>query len=157
MSNGNKDTIRNNLMVEKKFTVQLGGFTFKGFIDRVDLIPGTNDVEIIDYKSGKNEPGTDERSKQLLLYARGFEHSYPQYKVVRLTLELLGLPAPKTFELKDGKFEAVNSRADGIDGSAIENMIETAKKIAYDYEHGFKKTTDERECGDCGYRLYCGE
>ncbi|HWR26581.1 MAG TPA: PD-(D/E)XK nuclease family protein [candidate division Zixibacteria bacterium] len=46
------------------FTVPLGGFNFKGFIDRIDLIPGTKDeVEIIDYKAGKYEPGPDERSR----------------------------------------------------------------------------------------------
>ena len=46
-----------------------------------------------------------ERSRQLLLYARGIEHIYPKYKVKRLTLEQLSLPNPKTFELIDGKFE----------------------------------------------------
>jgi len=81
----NKDIIANNLMVEQRFTVPLGGFNFKGFIDRVDLIPGTKDeVEIIDYKAGKYEPGPVERSRQLLLYARGIEHVYPKYKVKRL-------------------------------------------------------------------------
>ncbi len=50
-------------MVEQRFTVPLGGFNFKGFIDRVDLIPGTKDeVEIIDYKAGKYEPKPIETS-----------------------------------------------------------------------------------------------
>ncbi|MCK4459324.1 MAG: ATP-dependent helicase, partial [Methanosarcinales archaeon] len=85
----NMDSIRSNLMVEQKFTVPLGGHLFKGFIDRVDLIPGTdNEVEIIDYKTG-GEPGPGERSRQLLLYARGFKHLYPEYTVRRLSLELL--------------------------------------------------------------------
>ena len=61
-------------MVEQKFTVPLGGHLFKGFIDWVDLISGTdNEVEIIDYKTG-GEPGPGERSRQLLLYAHGFKH-----------------------------------------------------------------------------------
>jgi hypothetical protein len=39
--------------------VPLGGHLFKGFIDRVDLIPGTeNEVEIIDYKTGGNRDRT---------------------------------------------------------------------------------------------------
>ena len=64
----NKNRIANNLMVEQRFAVPLGGFTFKGFIDRVDLMPGTkNEIEIIDYKTGKSEPGPDARSKQLAL------------------------------------------------------------------------------------------
>ncbi len=155
----NKNRIANNLMVEQRFAVPLGGFTFKGFIDRVDLIQGTkNEIEIIDYKTGKSEPGPDERSKQLLLYARGIEHVYPQYKVKRLTLEQLALPNPRTFELNGGKFESArSSRMEGLDGSAIDDMIEIAKKIAHDYEHGFGRTKDEKACGECGYRLYCGE
>jgi DNA helicase-2/ATP-dependent DNA helicase PcrA len=146
-------------MVEQRFAVPLGGFTFKGFIDRVDMIQGTkNEIEIIDYKTGKSEPGPDERSKQLLLYARGIEHVYPQYKVKRLTLEQLGLPNPRTFELIDGKFESAGgSRMEGLDENAVEDMIEIAKMIARDYEHGFERTKDEKVCGECGYRLYCGE
>ncbi len=155
----NKNKIVNNLMVEQRFTVPLGGFNFKGFIDRVDLIPGTkNELEIIDYKTGKSEPGPDERSRQLLLYARGLLHIHPQYKVKRLTLEQLALPNPRTFELIDGKFESAgNSRIGALDGNAIEDMIKIAKKIAYDYEHGFGRTKDEKACGECGFRLYCGD
>ncbi|MCZ7372242.1 MAG: ATP-dependent DNA helicase [Candidatus Methanoperedens sp.] len=155
----NKDTIANNLMVEQRFTVPLGGLDFKGFIDRVDLIPGTKDeVEIIDYKAGKYEPGPVERSRQLLLYARGIEHVYPKYKVKRLTLELLARPNPRTFELTCGKYEcAGSSRMEGLDENAIEDMIEIAKSIAHDYEHGFERTKDEKACEECGYRLYCGD
>lgn len=44
----NRDTINNNLMVEKNFTVPLGEYQFKGFIDRIDLIPDRErKVEII--------------------------------------------------------------------------------------------------------------
>jgi superfamily I DNA/RNA helicase len=114
--------------------------------------------ELIDYKTGKSEPGPDERSKQLLLYARGIEHVYPQYKVKRLTLEQLGLPNPRAFELKGGKFESTgSSRMEGLDEDAIEDMIEIAKKIAHDYECGFGRTKDEKVCEECGYRLYCGD
>ncbi len=45
----------------------------------------------------------------------------------------------------------------GLDGKAIDDMIEIAKRIAHDYEHGFERTKDEKVCEDCGYRLYCGE
>jgi hypothetical protein len=38
-------------------------------------------------------------------------------------------------ELKDGTFENEGiSRMDGLDGNAIDDMIEIAKKIAFDYE-----------------------
>lgn len=49
----NREHIRSNPLVEQKFTVPLGGHLFKGFIDRVDLIPwADNKVAIIDYKTG---------------------------------------------------------------------------------------------------------
>jgi len=155
----NKNTIANNLMVEQRFAIMLGGFTFKGFIDRVDLVPGTkNEVEIIDYKTGKYEVKPDERGRQLLLYARGIEHVYPQYKVKRLTLEHLALPNPRTFEMIDGKYEcAGSSRIGALEECAIEDMIEIARSIAHDYEHGFERTKDEKVCEECGYRLYCGD
>ena len=99
-----------------------------------------------------------ERSRQLLLYAHGIEHIYPKYKVKRLTLEQLGLPNPRTFELIDGKFESAGgSRMEGLDEDAVEDMIEIVKMIAHDYEHGFERTKDEKICGECGYGLYCGE
>jgi len=86
------------------------------------------------------------------------EHVYPQYKVKKLTLERLVLPNPKTFELMDGKFESAgSSRMEGLDGKAVEGMIEIAKKISFDYEHGFERTKDEKACEGCGYGLYCGE
>jgi DNA helicase II / ATP-dependent DNA helicase PcrA len=154
----NKNRIANNLMVEQRFAVMLGGFTFKGFIDRVDLIPGTrNEIEIIDYKTGKYEVGPHERERQLLLYARGIEHAYPQYKVKRLTLEHLALPNPRTFEMLDGKYECKGSRIGALDESAIEDMIGIARKIAHDYEYGFERPKDEKVCEECGYRLYCGD
>jgi DNA helicase-2/ATP-dependent DNA helicase PcrA len=119
-------------MVEQRFTVPPGGFIFKGFIDRVDIIPGTKDeVEIIDYKAGKYEPGPVEGGRQLLLYACGIEHVYPKYRVKRLTLELLARPNPRTFELTCVRYEcAGSSRMEGL---------------------------DEKVCGECGYGLYCGD
>ena len=125
----------------------------------MDLIPGTKyEVEIIDYKAGKYEPGPDERSRQLLLYARGIEHVYPKYKVKRLTLELLARPNPRTFELTGCRYEcAGSSRMEGLDEDAIDDMIEIAKSIAHDYEHGFERTKDEKVCGECGFKLYCGD
>lgn len=52
---------------------------------------------------------------------------------------------------------AGSSRMEGLDGNAIDDMIEIAKKIAHDYEHRFERTKDEKACGECGYRLYCGD
>jgi len=150
----NMDRIRSNLMVEQKFTVPLGGHLFKGFIDRVDLIPGAdNEVAIIDYKTG-GEPGPGERSRQLLLYAHGFKHLYPEYTVRRLSLELLSKPKPRVYEL-DGA-EYVSPGVAPLDAGVLEEMVDTAESILRDYRHGFERVDDVGECEGCGYRLYCG-
>jgi len=153
----NKDRISNNFMVEKSFTVPIDGFAFKGKIDRVDLLnPATKEVEIIDYKTGKSDVSPEDRSKQLLLYARGFEHMYPEYRVKRLTLDMLEKEKPLSFELDgDGEFKVIDSRAKGLDSEAINSMVETARRIAYDYEYGFKEVNDSEICRECGFRLYC--
>ena len=163
----NKDSIPNNLMVEKRFSVQLGDHVFTGFIDRVDLVPGdgngNNDnyddgndndsrVEIIDYKTGK-EPDPAERSRQLLLYAEGFKHLYPEYTVQRLTLELLSQQKPRVYELQDGEY--VSSRVKPLDAGVISEMEEIAQRIIHDYGFGFERSSDDKQCKTCGYRLYC--
>ena len=128
-------------MVERKFTVPLGGHLFKGFIDRVDLIPGTDkEVEIIDYKTG-GEPGPDERSRQLLLYVHGFKHRYPEYTVRRLSLELLSKPKPRVYEL-DGA-EYASSGVAPLDANVLAEMVDTAECILHDYRHGFEMVDDE--------------
>ena len=150
----NKDSIQNNMMVEKRFTVLLGDHQFKGFIDRVDLIPGSdNKVEIIDYKTG-NEPGPVERSRQLLLYAHGFEHMYPGYKVKKLRLELLAKEKPRVYELDGEEYTA--SRVKPLDNDALPDMMEAADSILHDYRHGFDRINDDSVCKRCGYNLYCG-
>lgn len=150
----NMGKIDNNLMVEMKFTVPLGDYQFKGFIDRIDLIPGTEqEVEIIDYKTG-NEPSPDERSRQLLLYAHGFRHLYPEYTVRRLKLELLSKEKPRVYELDGDEYKGDN-RVDPLDNNALSEMKKTAGCIIHDHRFGFKKVEDEGECRNCGYRLYC--
>jgi DNA helicase-2/ATP-dependent DNA helicase PcrA len=153
----NKDRISNNLMVEQWFTVPIDGFVFKGKIDRVDLLNAvTREVEIIDYKAGKSDVNPEDRSRQLLLYAKGFEHMYPEYRVKRLTLDMLAKEKPLSFELDgNGEYKGIESRIKPLDRGAISAMIETARNISLDYESGFKETEDPESCKECGFRLYC--
>lgn len=153
----NKDRISNNLKVEERFSVPIGGFVFKGKIDRIDLLdPYTKEVEIIDYKTGKYDVSPEDRSRQLLLYAQGFEQMYPGYRAKRLTLDMLAMEKPRSFELQeDGEYRSNEGRVNPLDRGAITSVVETARNIAHDYEHGFGKTEDSDNCKECGFRLYC--
>ncbi|TAH64172.1 MAG: ATP-dependent helicase, partial [Methanosarcina mazei] len=153
----NKDRISNNLMVEQWFSVPIDGFVFKGIIDRIDLLdPSKKEVEIIDYKTGKYDVSPEDRSRQLLLYAKGFEHMYPGYTAKKLTLDMLALEKPRSFELQeDGEYRGTEGRVSPLDRGTIDSMVETAQRIAHDYEHGFEGTEDPEICKECGFRLYC--
>jgi DNA helicase-2/ATP-dependent DNA helicase PcrA len=159
----NKNTLSRSALVEQKFSFGLEGFQFTGKIDRIDLLNSANEVEIIDYKTG-GEPGPAEREGQLSLYVMALEHD-PALKAKGLvpkavTLELLEQEKPRTFELNgDRVMVCVGGRCQPIDIEAARaSLLETARKIAYDYEHGFPTL---EECGNvgytgsCPYRLYC--
>ncbi|TFH40514.1 MAG: hypothetical protein E4G94_09475, partial [ANME-2 cluster archaeon] len=112
-----------------------------------------NEVEIIDYKTGQ-EPGKEERAKQLLLYAHGFKHLHPEYIVRRLTLEMLALQKPRVFELNGDDY--VSPRVEPLDNKVLDGMIETADSILHDHRYGFGRVDNDNQCKKCGYRLYCG-
>ncbi|MDF1534666.1 MAG: hypothetical protein P1P69_09235, partial [Methanosarcinaceae archaeon] len=78
------------------------------------------------------------------------------YVVRKLTLDMLARDKPRVYELQDdGNY--TGERVKPLNLDVIEEMAETARSIAHDYEHGFKRVGDESVCGDCGFRLYCGE
>jgi CRISPR/Cas system-associated exonuclease Cas4 (RecB family) len=63
----------------------------------------------------------------------------------------------KAFELKieDGEAKS-NGRETGFSLNEVkELLINTAKKIAFDYEHEFYPTDNENNCRFCGYKFYC--
>jgi len=72
-----KDDLPNVLMVEKKFSIDLGdGITLIGYIDRVDKNPDGS-LRIVDYKTSKKTYKVD-KNIQLDLYAIGVKESLGQ-------------------------------------------------------------------------------
>ncbi|MFC1687995.1 RecB family exonuclease [Patescibacteria group bacterium] len=68
-----KDSLHAPKFLEQPFNIKIGEYTLKGVIDRVDVIKkgkGGDDVEIIDYKTGKvPKSRKDVDLEQLILYA----------------------------------------------------------------------------------------
>lgn len=153
-----RDTIHRNASTEYRFTFELDGFYFKGSIDRVDLLDGSGDAEIIDYKTGK-EPSAEDRERQITMYMLALRRDpvLREKGLVpkRATLELLEEEKPRTYELsEDGTvLTAVGSKVRPIEIEKVRQwFILTARKIAHDYEHGFDVLED---CGQAGYTGYC--
>ena len=53
------------------------------------------------------------------------------------------------------KRESVGALCGFVLSDVNAELIETAKKVAYDYEHEFLPTEDESNCRFCGYKFYC--
>jgi DNA helicase-2/ATP-dependent DNA helicase PcrA len=151
-------------MTEQAFSFELGGFMFSGKIDRVDVLNGNVEVEIIDYKTGR-EPSKEDRESQLLLYKLAFEHDSALkamgYKPMNLTLELLEQEKPRIFQIgDDGLMVCTNGRCTKANVAEVEaGLLEIAECIKHDYENGFEVKED---CGgttdagsSCEYRMYC--
>lgn len=104
-------------MTEQPFSFELEGFKFAGKIDRVDTMNGNGEIDIIDYKTGR-EPSKEDRESQLLLYKLAFEHD-PTLRAIglkpsNLTLELLEEEKPRIFQVgDDGLMVSINRRCAG--------------------------------------------
>jgi DNA helicase-2/ATP-dependent DNA helicase PcrA len=159
----NKDRIKNAAMIEQPFSFTLEKYRFSGKIDRVDVLDEDGDAEIIDYKTG-GEPSKEDRESQLLMYKLAFEHD-PTLKAMglkakMLTLELLEQEKPRVFEIgEDGLMACVNGRYKEANVTDVEeSILQLARNIEHDYEHGFEPT---EECGNhfaggrCEYWMYC--
>ena len=145
------------------------GRPFKGFIDRLDSI-GPGMVRVSDYKTGKVtdeeiEAGDDnavtladkifapdsaERPKialQLYVYDKMVQEKYPGariynslYPVVRLFKE----PVPVQ-ECSQEFLKQVDAR-----------LEETFREM-FDPETGFRRTSDDKVCTYCDFKMLCGK
>jgi DNA helicase-2/ATP-dependent DNA helicase PcrA len=128
------------LLVEHPFTVELGGWTLRGVIDRVDRVD--RGWRIVDYKSGNPIPASRlRRDLQLALYALGASSLGLQ----PLELEIV--------YLRDG--HRVRLDAD-------QELLTEAERIGAEVAAGvaagrFEARPERRRCALCPYRLVCDQ
>jgi len=131
-------------LVEQPFTVELGGWTLRGVIDRVDEPPaGDSAWRIVDYKTGSPIPASRlRRDLQLALYALGAR-------------DALGLDPVE--------LEIVYLRDSGrVVLRADDALLDEARRIGGEVaaavrEGRFEARPERRRCALCAYRLACEE
>jgi len=150
----NKGRIESNLFTEEKFDFLFKDFRFNGTIDRIDKVD--DGVEVIDYKTGKSDVTPDEAFIQLGLYTIAIITSaqFKGLKPTRLTLDMLEHEKPKEYKIEGDEIKLLSGRGKSTTMKEVEEMIlNLAKNIMHDYQHGFKK--NNKECERCPYKFYC--
>jgi ATP-dependent exoDNAse (exonuclease V) beta subunit len=141
------------VLVEAPFTVELGGWTLRGVVDRVDrLEPAGGDEptggrgaaprwRIVDYKTGDPAPISRlRRDLQLALYALGMQATLGHDP---LELEIVYLREGRSVRL-----------------SVTEDLLAEARRIGTEVAEGvrrgrFEPRPERRRCSLCSYRLAC--
>jgi DNA helicase II / ATP-dependent DNA helicase PcrA len=141
-------------LCEQTLTVKLDGYGFEGFADRIDKMPGDK-VRIIDYKTSGSKPSNKERAWQLGFYAIAAKESMG-LEPTEVILEMLKLEQPIKYRIEGKRVTPTAGARDGFDLDKVRNeLVETAKKVAYDFEHEFRPVEDDGPCYRCGYKFYC--
>ncbi len=141
--------------VEQSFTVDLGGWSLRGIVDRIDPpsppvagAPSPSgdevaDVRIVDYKTGTPLPASRlKRDLQLALYALGVQRALG---LAAIELEIV--------YLKEGKSVVVVADPELL--AAAEGM---GREVMSAIRAGrFEARPERRRCSLCAYRLACDE
>ncbi|USN53197.1 MAG: ATP-dependent helicase [Candidatus Nomurabacteria bacterium] len=132
------------LALEQPFTIQLSEeFRLTGKIDRIDQIEDSEEVEIIDYKTGTaKEKPSKEAKYQLILYALAVQDSDLLHrKVGKLTFWYIDDNSQVSFVPKEKDLEA-----------AREWVLEQIGQIR---EADFTADPNPIKCGGCEFKQIC--
>jgi DNA helicase-2/ATP-dependent DNA helicase PcrA len=147
----NKNKFNPNSKTEQPLKLEIEGLKFIGFADRIDF-PGDNEIEIIDYKTGKVPLSPLQRNFQLGYYALA---ASKLGKVKKLTLDMLRHEKPLEFEIDETGLASTESGRMSFNIHEVQaQLTETAKEILKAYQEGFKPCPVEKNCQFCEEYVY---
>lgn len=148
----NKNKYNEGSKTEYFLNANIGGFSFKGYADRIDFHP--QGIEIIDYKTGKTFIPPKHREWQMGYYALA-ARNLGVGKVYKITLDMLKQEKPLEFEVdNDGNaYSSVGDMFFNINQVESE-LIEAAEEIVKAYQKGFKPCPIEKNCEFCSEYVY---
>ena len=140
---------------EKFESMDIGGFRFVGFIDRLDS-PASGLLRVVDYKTGRVTPedlNFDSKGNipliglQLYLYKRLVQHSGSKESISGAIYQPGSLIGGKGV-WEHGLSEEFCSRLD----SALDRILSEISDVSLPW----KRTTDTGKCSMCDFRAICG-
>jgi DNA helicase-2/ATP-dependent DNA helicase PcrA len=155
--NRNRDKLNNakKSYTEVRLNLELGGFKFIGFVDRIDELEDGR-IEIIDYKTNNNTIPVEKRNFQLGFYALAAIKNLNKIPY-KLTLNMLNLENDIELFLDGKEVKGSSGRIKGFNMEKLEKtFIEIANQIKKDYiNNTFLETKDNNTCINCEFKLFC--
>lgn len=159
--------------IEASVQLDLDGYTFIGYIDRLDRDDATGAVTVIDYKTGNIAESADEYREKVASF-RDFQLPFYYWaqtalgeRVTRLALVPLKDASQdvRAVELEVVPVSSPRSYGDAPVGTiginelerARAKMIEIAAALADGPIEAFPVTDDPDACGYCAYKIACRE
>ena len=156
--------------LEKKFTMELDGFKFIGFIDRMDsFLPG--ELRIVDYKTGKVEDKeveiTDAKAAALAEALFGNDNSKRPKVAFQLFLyDILagGSEEAEGMTLVNSIYQPSRFFTEGVRNvpvsaefnAEVEGRLHGLLAEMADTETPWRRTSDLGTCSYCDFKMICG-
>ena len=158
------------LGLERRFTMEMDGFRFIGFVDRMDsFLPG--EVRVVDYKTGMVTdddigitPDKAAGIAEKLFGADNQKRPKIAFQVFLYDKMVARDPAVKDARLVNTIYQpsrlfvkpAEDVPADPTFISLVEEKLHGLLAELVDPQVGFRRTDDEKTCGMCAFKKICG-
>lgn len=154
--------------LEKTFYTTIGGFSFKGKIDRLDSLT-TGTVRVVDYKTGKvnDKDRTDDITENTISAIFGEKNEgRPTVSLQMLIYDLMvrGNYTGKILENAIYQPAALFKKAGPVCGPVSDGILQSFETTLKDFLKEMEKATgnweksgDEKTCGYCDFKTICGK